>query len=373
MSEPAAASAPSPGTPPAAAPPAGTPPAAAPPVRIGLVGAGFIARWMMEAVAVVPGAEAVAVASAHPERAEAFAATHHIARSYAGLPRMLEGGRRAGAEIDLIHIGSPNVLHAEQAIAALDAGYHVLVEKPFALHPRQAEEMIAAARRNDRFLMEGWLTAFEPGARVVRRTLPDLLADGPGPHRALLVKEQLSSRMAAYRAGDLPPALNPAAGGGSLMDLGVYPVSMAVHLFGEPARVRAAGRLLASGADSHGVVVLDYETLPDGRATDLEVVCLHSKTSRGAAPSSIASDNLALSMDDVQWPRRIALTGPQGEQDLSVDSDGPVLARELAEVCRLVARGRRESDLHPLEASLACVRVLARAREQVGVRLPGDE
>ena len=56
-----------------------------------------------------------------------------------------------------------------------------------------------------------------------------------------------------------------------------------------------------------------------------------------------------------------------------MDSDGPVLARELAEVCRLVARGRRESDLHPLEASLACVRVLARARERVGVRLPGDE
>ena len=221
MSEPAAASAPSPGTPPAAAPSPGTPPAAAPPVRIGLVGAGFIARWMMEAVAVVPGAEAVAVASAHPERAEAFAAAHRIARSYAGLPQMLEGGRRAGAEIDLIHIGSPNVLHAEQAVAALDAGYHVLVEKPFALHPRQAEEMIAAARRNDRFLMEGWLTAFEPGARAVRRALPDLLADGPGPHRALLVKEQFSSRMAAYRAGGLPPAFDPAAGGGSLMDLGV--------------------------------------------------------------------------------------------------------------------------------------------------------
>ena len=365
MSEPAAASAPSPGT----------PPAAAPPVRIGLVGAGFIARWMMEAVAVVPGAQAVAVASAHPERAEAFAAAHSIARSYAGLPQMLEGGRRAGAEIDLIHIGSPNALHAEQAVAALDAGYHVLVEKPFALHPRQAEEMIAAARRNDRFLMEGWLTAFEPGARAVRRALPDLLADGPGPHRALLVKEQFSSRMAAYRAGGLPPAFDPAAGGGSLMDLGVYPVSMAVHLFGEPARVRAAGRLLASGADSHGVVVLDYETLPDGRATDLEVVCLHSKTSRGAAPSSITSDNLALSLDDVQWPRRISLTGSQGEQDLSVNPDdgGPVLARELAEVCRLVGAGRRESDLHPLEASLACVRVLARAREQVGVRLPGDE
>ena len=258
-------------------------------------------------------------------------------------------------------------------LASVSACVPADVDAVFATDDLSAAEVLEWARGRGLRVPEDFKVVGFDGTLAVRRALPDLLADGPGPHRALLVKEQLSSRMAAYRAGGLPPAFDPAAGGGSLMDLGVYPVSMAVHLFGEPARVRAAGRLLASGADSHGVVVLDYETLPDGRATDLEVVCLHSKTSRGSAPSSIASDNLALSMDDVQWPRRIALTGPQGEQDLSVDSDGPVLARELAEVCRLVARGRRESDLHPLEASLACVRVLARAREQVGVRLPGDE
>ena len=326
----------------------------------------------MEAAALTPGVQVVAVVSARPAHAAAFAAEHGIGASYATVPQLLAAcGPTGPTPADLVYVGSPNVLHADQAVAALEAGFHVLVEKPFALRPDQARAMVAAARAADRFLMEGWVPAFEPGVAALR----EVLASGElgRVHRALLVKEQFSSRMAAYRAGGLPPAFDPAAGGGSLMDLGVYPVSMAVHLFGEPARVRAAGRLLASGADSHGVVVLDYETLPDGRATDLEVVCLHSKTSRGSAPSSIASDNLALSMDDVQWPRRIALTGPQGEQDLSVDSDGPVLARELAEVCRLVACGRRESDLHPLEASLACVRVLARAREQVGVRLPGDE
>jgi len=364
----------------------------APPVRIGLVGAGFIARWVMDAVAVLPQARVAAVASARPEHAAAFAAEHGIGASYATLEEMLAHGRPDGpTPLDVVYIGSPNALHADQAIAALEAGFHVLVEKPFALEPAQALAMVAAARRHDRFLMEGWLPAFDPGTAALRRTLPALLGDGPGPHRATLVKEQYSSRMDRLRAGELPPAFDPALGGGSLMDLGVYPVSLAIHLFGEPSRVSATGRMLDSGADSHGVVVLSYDRLggacarggpeqgasprsrESGPRTDLEVVCLHSKTSRGAAPSSIASDNLVLSMDDVQWPRRIALTGPQGEQDLSVDSDGPVLARELAEVCRLVACGRRESDLHPLEASLACVRVLARAREQVGVRLPGDE
>ena len=161
----------------------------APPVRIGLVGAGFIARWVMDAVAVLPQARVAAVASARPEHAAAFAAEHGIGASYATLEEMLAHGRPD----DLIHIGSPHDRHADQAIAALEAGFHVLVEKPFALEPAQALAMVAAARRHDRFLMEGWLPAFDPGTAALRRTLPALLGDGPGPHRATLVKEQYLS------------------------------------------------------------------------------------------------------------------------------------------------------------------------------------
>ena len=90
-------------------------------------------------------------------------------------------------------------------IAALEAGFHVLVEKPFALDAEQAEAMVAAAARHDRFLMEGWLTTFEPETAALREALPALLSDGPGPHRAVLVKEQYSSRMDRLRAGELPP------------------------------------------------------------------------------------------------------------------------------------------------------------------------
>ena len=344
------------------------------PVRFGVIGAGFIARWFAEAVSREPAAQLVSVTSAHRERAVAFASEHGIPYAHASLEEMLDAhGPGSTAPIDVIHVGSPNSLHAQHAIAALKAGFHVLVEKPFALTRSQAEEMVEAARTADRFLMEAWLSAFEPGVARLREQLPRL----GQLHRAVLSKEQFSSRMEAYRAGGLPPAFDPALGGGSLMDLGVYPVSLAIHLFGEPDRVTATGRLLECGVDARGTVVLSYDS---GEHAGLEVVCLHSKTSPGTE-SSFAGDHDVLSIDDCQWPRRIGLRGPAAVtgagEDLSVErgAQGPghQLAYELAEVCRLVRAGARESDLHPLSRSVAAVGVLQEARRQVGVRFPADE
>ena len=225
------------------------------PVRFGVIGAGFIARWFAEAVSREPAAQIVAVTSAHRERAAAFAQEHGISHAHASLEEMLAAhGPDSEAPIDVVYVGSPNSLHAEHTIAALEAGFHVLVEKPFALTAAQARAMVEAARRAGRFLMEGWLSAFEPGVARLREVLPRL----GRLHRVVLSKEQFSSRMEAYRAGHLPPAFDPALGGGSLMDLGIYPVSLAIHLFGEPDRVTATGELLSSGVDVRGTVILSY-------------------------------------------------------------------------------------------------------------------
>lgn len=344
------------------------------PVRFGVIGAGFIAGWFAEAVSREPAARIVAVTSARRERAAAFAEEHGVAHAHACLEEMLAAhGSGSGTPIDVVYVGSPNSLHASQAITALETGFHVLVEKPLALTPAQAEAMVEAARKADRFLMEGWLSAFEPGVARVRETLPRL----GRLHRVLLSKEQFSSRMEAYRAGSLPPTFDPALGGGSLMDLGIYPVNLAIHLFGEPDRVTATGELLSSGADARGTVILSYDS---GEHAGLEVVCLHSKTSPGTE-STFTSEQNVLSIDDCQWPQRIELRGPaaggQAREDMSVERSaqlpGHQLAYELAEVCRLVRAGARESELHPLKHSVAAVRVLEKARHQVGVRFPSDE
>ena len=350
------------------------------PVRFGVIGAGFIARWFAEAVSQEPAAQIVAVTSAHRERAAAFAQEHGISHAHASLEEMLAAhGPDSEAPIDVVYVGSPNSLHAEHAITALEGGLHVLVEKPFALTAGQAHAMVDAAGRADRFLMEGWLSAFEPGVARLREALPRL----GRLHRVVLSKEQFSSRMKAYRAGQLPPAFDPALGGGSLMDLGIYPVSLAIHLFGEPDRVTATGELLDSGADVRGTVILSYDS---GEHAGLEVVCLHSKTSPGTE-STFAAEHDVLSIDDCQWPECIELHGPtadrsagedaQAHEDLSVErkaqQPGRQLAYELAEVCRLVRAGARESDLHPLSSSVAAIAALEEARRQVGVRFPADE
>ncbi|BDA65037.1 Gfo/Idh/MocA family protein [Actinomyces capricornis] len=363
--DPAATAAPDPAIDPATEPGTG-------PVRFGVVGVGFIAQWFAEAVAQEPAARIVAVASAHPERARDFAQRHGVPHAHAGFDEMLHAHGPAGDDpIDVVYIASPNALHAQQAIASLEAGFHVLVEKPFALSPTEAKAMVDSARAAGRFLMEAWLPAFEPGVARLREVLPRL----GRVHRAVLVKEQFSSRMEAYRAGELPAVLDPAQGGGSLMDLGIYPVNLAIHLFGTPDRVTATGQLLDSGADSHGTVVLSYE---HGPHRGLEVVCLHSKTSVGAIDSVIAAEQAAVVIDDCQWPRRIELRGPREQEpralleDLSVRRRGPQLAYELAEVCRLVGSGAHQAGLHPLYASLAAVDVLSQARAQVGIRFPED-
>ena len=350
------------------------------PVRFGVIGAGFIARWFAEAVAREPAAQIVAVTSARRERAVAFAEERRIPHARASLEEMLAAhGPGSASPIDVVYVGSPNSLHAEHAITALEAGFHVLVEKPFALTTVQARAMVDAAGRADRFLMEGWLSAFEPGVAQVREALGRL----DRLHRVVLSKEQFSSRMETYRAGSLPPAFDPALGGGSLMDLGIYPVSLAIHLFGKPDRVTATGKLLDSGVDVRGTVILSYDS---GEHEGLEVVCLHSKTSPGTE-STFAADHDVLSTDDCQWPERIELRGPaadrsagedrQAHEDLSVErtaqQPGHQLAYELAEVCRLVRAGARESDLHPLSSSVAAITALEEARRQVGVRFPVDE
>ena len=95
------------------------------PVRFGVIGAGFIAHWFAEAVAREPGAQIVAVTSAHRERAAAFATEHGIAHAYASLEEMLAAhGPGSPDPIDVIHVGSPNSLHTQHSIAALEAGFH---------------------------------------------------------------------------------------------------------------------------------------------------------------------------------------------------------------------------------------------------------
>ncbi len=179
----------------------------------------------------------------------------------------------------------------------------------------------------------------------------------------VLVKDQYSSRYDALRSGDLP--FNPAFAAGSLMDLGIYPIALAVHLFGTPRDVLATGTVLDSGVDGQGTVQLRYE--------GFDVLCLHSKVAPCGIDSEIAGESGVLVLDDSSVPTRVHLRARDGSvSDLARPQSAHDMRYEVEHFVALVGSQECESPVNTLDRSMAVMGILDRAREQVGVSFPAD-
>jgi len=205
------------------------------PLRLGLLSTARINRPMVGAARASARVEIVAVASRDSDRAQAYAREHGVPHAVAGYDALL-----AADDVDAVYVSLPNALHAKWSIRALEAGKHVLCEKPLTRDPREAEAAAAAAEAAGRVLMEAFMYRHHPQtARVVE-----------------LVRGGAIGRVrAAYADFTFPLAdaadirLSAELGGGSLMDVGCYSVSGARLLFGEPERVLGEAVLGDSGVD----------------------------------------------------------------------------------------------------------------------------
>lgn len=327
-------------------------------LRFAVVGTNWITGALIEAGRTVAGFQPVAVMSRSVESGGAFARAHGLDAVHTSIESLAED-----SSIDAVYVSSPNSLHAEQSIALLAAGKHVLAEKPLGASARQVEAMIGAARDAGRLLMEAYVAPFEPNVRAIAEAVGDL----GQIRRVVLSKDQYSSRYDLLRAGELPNAFNPAFAGGSTMDLGFYPVGLAVHLFGEPSSVTATGTLLPSGVDGQGTILLEYP--------GFEAVCLHSKISPGSVGSAIAGEAGVVRFDDCSVPTTVRLEAREGPmRDLTRAQSQLHMRYEVEHFCECVRSGLPESPVWPAGSggSLSVARVLDQARRQVGVRFPSD-
>ncbi len=205
-------------------------------LRIGLIGAARIApNGIIGPVRAEPRAELVAIAARDPARAEAFAAEHGIARSYGAYDALL-----GDPEIDLVYIATPPANHAELAIGALAAGKHVLVEKPFSLTSGEAREVLAAARRHGRRVVEAMHSIHHP---LFRRVLALVNGGQIGLIR------HVTSRFDVQLANPDDFRWRGGLGGGALMDVGVYPLAFVRRLLGEDFTVAEALAILRGDTD----------------------------------------------------------------------------------------------------------------------------
>jgi D-xylose 1-dehydrogenase (NADP+, D-xylono-1,5-lactone-forming) len=204
-------------------------------VKWGIMSTAHINRLFLAGAREADGVELLAVASRDRGRAEQYAQEQHIDRAYGSYEAMLQD-----PEVEAVYIPLPNSLHIEWAIKSLEAGKHVLCEKPLSRHVAEVEGAFASAEQNDRLLMEAFMYRHNPQTR----RLVELLTDG-AVGRVRMIR-------AAFGFVTNDPAnvrLSRALDGGALMDVGCYCVSAARLIAGEPERVSGEQALGGDGVD----------------------------------------------------------------------------------------------------------------------------
>jgi predicted dehydrogenase len=319
------------------------------PIRWGVAGPGRAGSRFAEGLCVVEGAALTAVWGRNREKTRAFALRYDVPEALDSLDQL------AAADVDAIYVATHPDSHAAICIQALEAGKHVLCEKPAALNERQLTEVLAVARHHDRLLMEAMKPPFFP---LYRRLKEHLRTDPIGP-------------VGFVRAGHADSTLPPEyplhfaeLGGGGIMGIGPYEAFLALDWLGELKRVQTMGRVGAAGVDTLALFQTEHERGMAQLHTGLDLL------SRGDA---LLSAPRGYALIHANWwnPSRATVHYIDGHR---VELDEPFEAGgfnyETAHFCQLVRRGLRESPVIPHALSLGMARLLEAARTALGVRFP---
>lgn len=320
-------------------------------VRWAVLGPGRIAERVAADFAHVADGELVAVGSRSAERAEEFAQRHGIPRSHGSYAELL-----ADDGVDAVYVATPHSWHAVHGRQVLEAGKALLMEKAFTATLAGAESVVATARERGVFAMEAMWTRFQPA--IVR--MRELIADG-----AIGEVRGVEADLGTVR--EIEPEdrmFSLELGGGTILDLGVYVVSLAQMVLGNPTHVATTGSLLRTGVDGESSYLLSYG---DGRSAILRA----SFYSTPGMARIIGTDGWIDVPPRFHHPDRILLHRPGGEdvEEILAPPSSAGYSLEVDEVNRCLADGLSESPVMPLADTLAVQGVLQQAADEIGVAL----
>ncbi|MBN1170867.1 MAG: Gfo/Idh/MocA family oxidoreductase [Micromonosporaceae bacterium] len=322
------------------------------PIRWGILSTGAIATSFVTDLRLLPDAEVVAVGSRKPETAKAFAERHAIPRAHGSWQALADD-----PDVDVIYVATPHSAHFDATMTCLAAGKAVLTEKPFTLDLPTSRQLVATAREAGLFLMEAMWTRCFPAIRRIR----ELIAEGT-------IGTITSVEADFGLAGPFPEGsrmVEPSLGGGALLDLGVYPVTLAHLALGTPDHIAAWADLTESGVDQNTAVTFGYDS---GALAQLSCSLV------GQTPCRASITGTAGRIDLPQYffmPRTFTLI--QHVADLEVVSfpgEGSGYTYEAEEVHRCLRAGLTESPLVGLDETLAVMATLDSIRQQIGVDYP---
>jgi len=336
-----------------------------PRLRWGILGTGKIARVVAEALAGSETVELVAVGSRSPERSSAFAEAFSLPGSHDTYERVIEN-----PEVEVVYVATHHPEHREWAIRAADAGKHLLCEKPLAVHRADAEAIVEAARRNDVFLLEAFAYRCHP---QTARLLELLRAEAIGQVKVV-------DAAFGYDAGPNPDnyLLVHELAGGSILDVGCYPTSMA-HLIArtmssavtEPADVFGVAEVGPEGVDHYASAVLRWDGGLVARVACSIQVDIESSL-------RIYGSEGRITVPSPWLPARIGGTAeivverPGSAAQVERVEPGDEYRIEVDAVGEMVRAGVRSPEAMPWEETLANMATLDRWRASAGVRYEHD-
>ena len=324
------------------------------PVQWGIMGTGAIARKFASDLVALPGARLLAVGSRSQTKADDFGREFKLTRCYPSYEELV-----SDSEVDAIYVATPHSCHKDNTLLALSANKPVLVEKPFAINAREAEAVIRAAREKRLLVMEAMWTRFVP--LYVR--LRELLREGTiGPIQSIRADFGFQTDSATH-----PRLFDPSLGGGALLDVGVYPISLASMVLGSPVRVSSEARMGATGVDEHDAMVFAH------RHGELALLAC-AITLNTSLDAMLIGERGSIWIHPPFWKAKaMTLTREDGRQELlEFPFAGLGYQFEAIEFMDCLRSGRVESEIMPLDESLSIMKTLDLLRKQWGLKYPMD-
>lgn len=320
-------------------------------IRWGIVGLGKIAGKFAQDLILVEDAEITAVASRSIDKANNFAKMNNAKHAFGSYLELFESD-----VVDVIYIATPHTSHAELSIQAMQHGKHVLCEKPAGVNTIEVQKMIAVARENKVFFMEALWSRFMPS---IQNTIK-MIADGE-----IGAVSHLYSDFAFYALDrDLNGrVLNLKLAGGSLLDIGIYPIFMAYLILGKPKRILATSNFHSNGMEKQTSMIFEYD--------NAQAVLYSGFTSNSETKTEITGNNGSIILHS-RWHETENCTVTKNGETEQIKSPkiGFGYAHEIHEVHQCLRNKKMESELWSHQNSLDLIELLDKVREEAGIVFP---
>ncbi len=268
-------------------------------MKFAVIGTNFVSDYFADAVGRLSFAEISAVYSRKEETGSAFADKYGIKSVFTSYEEML-----SSHAFDAVYVASPTLLHCEHSVKALECGYHVLCEKMMAASLEEFYLMHSAYKRSGRVLLEAMRQTFDPAYERVREALSKI-----GKIKsARLIFCQYSSRYDRFKNGILTNAFDPKMKNSSLSDIGIYPLNIAIDLFGKPREIKSESIFLRGGFEGEGRALLSC----DGFCAEI----IYSKIRDDFTPSEIVGEDGKIVIDKLTQPKKITLVKKDGTEEI---------------------------------------------------------